>query len=415
MKPETKVSRWLLHVAQGIVILTAVVFVIMLSRGVANASVTQLLNSQYQQKEFKILKTKVNERSLDFVGGVIKSTGDSILSQDNIKSYREVKKIVDERKENDAKISSLYDDKSNYHNGVDAALINDIDKNLTGEKNQDIYQKQKNRLDKIQIWYEQTQDADKNISKAYDDYTDDNSSLSFENITLVNTYYQLIKNKTVKDSWSDIVNELNTYYDGHEQVNSRVTDAQRELDRLKNSSLGDDKFQPAVVTIISTADMINRANKVLSANNITDSKVLYYDSVANKLAVLTYKSGKYSSNSGTIGVKSSQVSGGQYGIKKLISDESTGIVTDSSGSFGQVISIPSDSYPSNSTSNFNAAKPVFWVKNDSDLTNSIYFSSSSSIGFIYSGSSKNNGLVVSSSDLGKLKSQVSTGMIFYAN
>jgi len=57
---------------------------------------------------------------------------------------------------------------------------------------------------------------------------------------------------------------------------------------------------------------------------------------------------------------------------------------------------------------------VFWFKNNQALNKSIYFSNGSTLGFIYAGgSSYNNGMQISSSDLSNLMSQISSGITFY--
>ena len=92
--------------------------------------------------------------------------------------------------------------------------------------------------------------------------------------------------------------------------------------------------------------------------------------------------------------------------------------------YGQYVTNASDSdledlgitNPDNTTADYNSATPVFWMKNNSDLDKSIYFTNSSTLGFIYAGSSSyNEGMQISSSDLSNLMSQISTGITFYVN
>lgn len=141
---------------------------------------------------------------------------------------------------------------------------------------------------------------------------------------------------------------------------------------------------------------------------------------------MTRVSGKYVAENGYSNVISSQVSSGKYTVKKLINASSSdAIITDSSNSnFGQYVSSATDSSlsaldvtnPDNTTADFNSATPVFWFKNNSALNSSIYFSNGSTIGFIYAGgTSYNNGMQISSSDLSNLMSQISSGITFYVN
>ncbi|WP_025025056.1 hypothetical protein [Companilactobacillus nodensis] len=406
-------------------IITAVIFFVMLSRGVVNAVVTSKISSQYQDKELEVLKTDLDYHSLNAIGKLIDVSDGYVVTADNVKKYNELEQYVNARKQRSAEINSLYDGKNDYRNDVNDDKINELDKKLLKEKNQDVYQKLRNKLDTIQIWYEQTRDADKYISKVWDAFNEDNASLSFKKVSMSSTYYKLIKNKSVKKQWTEAVNKMRDYYASHQGESTQVEAAKQELEELRNSPLTE-KYTPAQVDIVSSLDFSSDAEDALTAAGLTGKYVLYYDSSSNNLALMTKAGGKYVAQDGYISVSNSQVSKGKYTIKRLVSaGSSDAIITDNSSSnFGQYVSgATTDSLSDlnvtdadNTTADFNSATPVFWFKNNSALTNSIYFSSGSTIGFIYSGgSSYNNGMQVSSSDLSNLKSEVSTGITFYVN
>ncbi|WP_119327514.1 hypothetical protein [Companilactobacillus musae] len=425
LKSRTKSEHYLMLSAGVVGVITAIIFFIMLSRGVVNAVVTSKISSQYQDKELEVLKTDLNYRSLDFIGRVIDVSDGYVITKSNIQKYHELENYIQARKDRTKEVNSLYEGKNNYRDDVTSEKINDLDKTLLKEKNQDVYQKQRNKLDTIQIWYEQTQDADKYLSKTWEGYNDKNSSLSFKKISMVNTYYKLIKNKTVKNRWSEAVTKMDDYFANHQGESSRVEAIKKELEVLKNSPLTE-KYTPANVDIVNSMNSTSGASDSLNQAGITSKNVLYYNSSKNTLALMTRVSGKYVAEDGYSNVISSQVGSGKYTVKKLVSaGSSDAIITDSSNSnFGQYISNASDSSlsamnvsnPDNTTADFNSATPVFWFKNNSALTSSIYFGSGSTIGFIYAGgSSYNNGMQISSSDLSNLMSQISSGITFYVN
>lgn len=418
--------HYLLIGAKVIAILTAVIFFVMLSRGVVNAAVTAKINNQYQDKTHKVLKTDVNDKSVNFIGKLIKTSGRNIITQDNVTRYHELEKYIDARIDRANTVSALFDGKNNYKNGVSSGQIDEIDKKLLNEKNQDVYQKQRNKLDKIQVWFEQTEDANGYISKTWDKFNDDNASLDIKKISMVNAYYKLIKNKSIKKQWTEAVNKMTDYYANHKGSSARVTAAKEQLEALRNSPLTE-KYKPANVDIIGALDKSSTDSDTLSNAGLTGKTVLYYDSSSNKLALMTNVNGNYVAEDGYISVSNSRVSSGKYSIKKIITSagNNDAIITDSSNdNFGQYLNNASDSVLSdnditdadNSTSDFNSATPVFWMKNNSSLNRSIYFSNGSTIGFIYSGgSSYNNGLQISSSDLSSLQSKISSGTTFYAD
>lgn len=425
LKSSTKSEHYLLLGAGIVGVITAVIFFLMLSRGVVNAVVTSKISSQYQDKELEVLKTDLNYKSLDFIGSLIDVSHGYVITKSNINKYDELENYIQARKDRTKEVNALFDGKQNYRDDVTSDKINELDKTLLKEKNQDVYQKQRNKLDTIQIWYEQTQDADKYLSKTWDEFNADNASLSFKKISMVNTYYKLVKNKTAKKRWSEAVSKMDQYFANNKGESSRVAAVKEELEALRDAPLTE-KYTPANVDVVSSLDFSGDASDVISQAGITGKYVLYYDSSNNNLALMTRTSGKYVAEDGYISVLNSQVSSGKYTIKKIVSGGSSdAIITDSSDSnFGQYVTNASDSdftalgisSPDNSTSNFNSATPVFWFKNNSALTKSIYFNDGSNLGFIYAGgASYNNGMQISSSDLSNLMSQISSGITFYVN
>ena len=407
-------------------VITAVIFFVMLSRGVVNAVVTSKISSQYQDKELEVLKTDLDYHSLNAIGKLIDVSDGYVVTPDNVRKYNELEQYVRARKQRSADISSLYDGKDDYRDDVTEQKINTLDKDLLNEKNQDVYQKLRNKLDTIQIWYEQTRDADKYISKVWDEFNNDNASLTFKKVSMSSTYYKLIKNKAVKKQWENAVEQMREYYANHQGESTQVTAAKQELEELRNSPLTE-KYTPAKVDIISSHDFSSDAEDALTAAGLTGKYVLYYDSSSNNLALMTKVGSKYVAQDGYVNVVSSQVAKGKYTIKRLVSAGATdAIITDSNNdNFGQYVSsatsdelsnLDVSSNADNTTADFNSATPVFWFKNNSNLTSSIYFTSGNTIGFIYAGgSSYDNGMQVSSSDLSSLKSEISTGITFYVN
>lgn len=425
-KKDLKGSKdYMLIISATVGIITAVIFFVMLSRGVVNAVVTSKISDQYQDKELEVLKTNLNYRSLNVIGKLIDVSDGHVITSSNVKKYNELEKYISARKQRSSEITALYDGKDNYRDDVTNDKIKNLDSNLLNEKNQDVYQKLRNKLDTIQIWYEQTQDADKYISKVWNNFNNDNSSLTFKKVSMSSTYYKLIKNKSIKKQWSSAVEQMRDYYSNHKNESTQVAAAKQELEELKNSPLTQ-KYTPAKVDIVSSLKFSSDAQDSLVAAGLTGKYVLYYDSSSNNLALMTKTGSKYVAQDGYISVVSSNVSKGKYTIKRLVSaGSSDAIVTDSSNdNFGQYISNATDDDLSelnitdadNTTADFNSATPVFWFKNNSDLTSSIYFTSGNTIGFIYAGSSSyDNGMQISSSDLSSLKSQISTGITFYVN
>ncbi|MCI1383817.1 hypothetical protein [Companilactobacillus sp.] len=424
LRKNTKTTNHLMIIAKVAAIVTAVVFLLALLYGTANAAVSKELSNQYQDEQLGVLKKNTNNKTLDFIGALIKVSDGKIITGDNVTKYRKIQNQLAIRQKQVKLVTGLYDGKNYYQNTVTKKRLDDIDKQLLKEKNQDVYQVQKNKLDTIRIWFEQTNDAIKYIDEIWNEYNDDKSSLSIKNISLVNTYAKLIKNKQVKRDLDYKIQELNKYYKAHSNDDIKVKDAKAKLTALKNSPLTM-KYTPANVDIISDLDNSSKATDELSSAGITAKHVLYYDKSKGRISYMTLTDGNYVSDGSDISVTSGNVASGQYQIKAIIdsASDNAAIITDSSsGSFGKYLSNASDDTLSNlgitnadnSTANYNQASPVFWFKNNPSLENSIYFGDSSTIGFISSGgSSYQNGVKISTGDLSTIKSKVSTGTVFY--
>ena len=93
-KKVLKSKEHYLLLSAGIIgAITAIIFFIMLSRGVVNAVVTSKISNQYQDKELEVLKTKIDYPTLNFIGKVIKaSDGHDVITTENIDRFEQLKK-----------------------------------------------------------------------------------------------------------------------------------------------------------------------------------------------------------------------------------------------------------------------------------------------------------------------------------
>ncbi|MQS53197.1 hypothetical protein [Companilactobacillus mishanensis] len=424
LRSNTKSSKKLMLVAQIIAGITAVIFFVMLSRGIANAAISHKISNQYQDRDLSVLKAKTNNKSLAFIGRLMKSTSDVVITNENRNEYKKIESLIQDRKNRSKEVTDLFNGRHDYQDDVSKQSLDDLDNVLLNEKNQDVYQKQKNKLDTVRIWFEQTSDAKKYINKMWDKFNSSKSSLSIKEMSMLNTYYRLVRNRKVKQDLSDPVEQMNSSAKQNKGESSKVRAAKAELAELKNSPLTE-KYKPANVDIVSSLKFSSGASDALKDAGITDKKVLYYDKSKDRLAIMTNVDVNYVASDGYVNVQSGQVSAGKYSIKGIIRNagSSAAIVTDSSNSsFGKYIAnADSDTLSSlnitnadNDTANFNSADPVFWFKNNSALSSSIYFGSGSTIGFIYSGgSSYSNGVQVNSSNLSQLQASLNSGILFF--
>lgn len=424
LRNNTKSTKYLLIVAKVVGVLTALVFFVTLTYGTVNASISREISNQYQDKQLDVLKKNINQSSLNFIGKLINVSSGNVVNQGNVDDYQKLIHQIKQRISRKKAVADLYNGKKNYQDDITKKLLDKLDQQLLKETNQDVYQTEKNKLDTIRIWFEQTHDAQKYIQTSWDKFNNDNSAISLKRISMINTYFRLIKNKTIKNNLNDEVTQMNQHFNQHSGDNSKLKNAEAQLAALKNSSLKE-KYKPANVEIISDLQKSSKVTSELNDAGVSEKHVLYYDTSKEQLGYMTLSDGKYTPDGASVFVISGNISSGQYSIKSIINSagDNAAIVTDhGSSDYGKYLANATTSSlqdlgitdADNTTADYNNATPVFWLKNNPSLTNSIYFGDSSTIGFIYSGSGNyNNSIQISASGLSTIESEISTGTLLY--
>lgn len=328
------------------------------------------------------------------------------------------------RKRRGKALSALKDGTSYYRNNVTNVKLTRLDKQLLQEKNQTVYQKQKNELDTIQVWFAQTNDGATFIQTVYQTFQKDKNQLTQEKVSEAKVYYRLLRNRKIKKQWEKPIEEMSSAYTALEKTKSQTQAAedQQALNDLKNAPLTQ-SYTPAQVTInsgssddsdndASSASSSNSLTKSLNALGITASRVLVLDDSEDTLFMAARSNGSYSVSGSRYNVLANGLSKGSYRIRALIQDPSSGAGVITSGSqTGTYFTTAPSAYAddTNTDSDFNSADPVFWLKNQPGLASSILVSSGSTLGFITSDSVSSSHIVrVSSTGLSAIMGSVST-------
>lgn len=407
------------HVTQIVLLVGIALFGLFFLFGGTDLAAQKIVSHQYQSSQHQALITHVNTRQIQIVNRFVQ--GDFchlIFSKKTQDDFQKLFVLLNRRQRNKRQIASYYDGHY-YANLVTQKRLSQTDKYLLQEKNQTVYQQQKNRLDKIQVWFDQTQDANKFLKKINKKFQSNPKQLNLDQVSQANAYYKLIKNRRWQHYWQPQIKKILTYFK-NAQANkdkSQLAQENAELEELKNAPLTQD-YQPAHVTIIDNVQSADSADKILQDADITANKVLYFSQNDQTLSLLRRSSGHYHIQGTLIRVTASQVESGSYRIREIISNpsETAGIITDPQQS--NFAHYYEDATGINSTinviSDYNLAQPIFWLKNNPALQTSILFSNSQTLGFIYNGNSVlNNGICVTESDLIKLINLVDNGTLLY--
>lgn len=387
----------------------------------ANVATQKFINSQYQNKQQGALITNAQLTRIQHLQNWSqKDRWALVFNQRTQKGLTRLLFLAHNRQQNDQTIRRYYDGRFYYANQVNTTKLDQTDNRLLLERNQTIYQRQKNHLDQIRIWYDQTQDAVKFLRPLLRTYHQETLTLSFEQVSQANAYYKLIKNRRLKQTWQPQVADLTKTFRQQQKNQDATKRAQEkaELAALKNAPLSQ-SYTPAKVTILDSFKAMDQASQDLMNNHVNATTVLFYASAQKTLTLMQRKGDRYTAASAAMAVQASSIASGSYKIAKVVTNppSTAGIVTQpSQDNFGQYVADATNiSSETNTETDFNQARPIFWLKNNPAFQTAILFNNGSTLGFIVAGSTLNNTITISSGDLLSIISSVNDGITLYVS
>lgn len=389
----------------------------------ANKLTAQQVDAQYKTvDQQRFLKTRVTKKTAQAIEAK-KEHWSWLLRAKVVKDMATFTSDYESRQTRDRAVAALRDGQY-YRDTVTDQKLTALDQTLLKEKNQTVYQQQKNRLDTVQVWYAQTTDGDKFINETYQLFQSNRDELTQEKVSEANVYYRLLKNHKIKAKWQKPIQEMTAGYSAleKEKQDSQAQSDQAALDNLKNASLTQD-YTPAKVTITdgrSSSSQRNNAQTTdsdsltdsLTALGITANRVLVLDTTTGMLYMAQRTSGQYIVSGSRYTMLNNGLTTGAYQVQALIQNPSSqaGVITSGQG-FGTYFTTPSAEYEAdtNTTTDFNEAQPIFWLRNQPALDPAILVTSDQSIGFITSGNLSGQNLTrVSTTTLNNLMNVVNT-------
>lgn len=364
----------------------------------ANTATDRQVNAQYQTvDQQRYLKTKVAQKTAQSIEA--KKEHWAWLLKDAVVQNMTTFISDYESRQDRAKAVKALRDGPYYRDSVTNQKLTTLDQTLLKEKNQTVYQRQKNQLDTVQVWYAQTTDGDRFINETYQLFQSQRDQLTQEKVSEANVYYRLLKNRKIKAKWQKPIQEMTAGYSALEKEKSasQAQADQAALDALKNSPLTQN-YTPAKVTIVDGNSSGNRRNNetpttsdaltdALTDLGINASRVLVLDTDDGTIYLAQRSSGRYIVSGSRYTVLNNTLATGAYQIQATIQNPSdeTGVVT-SGSDFGTYFTTPPAAYAedTNTTADFNSASPVFWLQNQPALDPSILVTSAQTIGFINS-------------------------------
>ncbi|WP_416353441.1 hypothetical protein ACNAN0_12275 [Agrilactobacillus fermenti] len=404
--------------------------------GYTNVHIRHKVEAQYATVDRqRFLKTNVAAHTIQRVR-TDQAHWSWLLTPTNRQKVKQLLQDYTARQQRDHDLDRLMDGKNYYRDGVNVAQLNRLDQRLLKEKNQTVYQRQKNRLDTVQVWVAQTNDGNQFIGQVYQTFQQDKQQLTQEKVSEADVYYRLLKNRKIIAHWRQPIKAMDASFTElqKEKNQNQAAADKKAIEDFKNAPLTV-PYTPAKVTIDSgnsrdepTNDRnpssssgsvsSNALTQALNDAGITASRLLVLDSDANSIFIAQRSGSVYNVSGSRYSVVNNNLDTGTYRIRATIQSPGAdaGVITDpDSSQFGTYFTTPPSQYQDadNSTSDFNSATPVFWLKNQPALSSSILVASGGQLGFITSGSlSSENVVRVSSSSISGLIGAVNSGMVF---
>ncbi|MCI1892794.1 MAG: hypothetical protein LKI92_11760 [Schleiferilactobacillus harbinensis] len=399
------------------------------SWGFLNYHFTSQVRGQYQSWDNRTLKTSVPAATRSALQDS-QDRWEWALTRNSQKAWEYFTADWQARAKRTAAVAALYAGRDDYRDGVTTDQLHKLDQSLLQEKNQTVYQRQKNNLDTVQVWFQQTTDADAFLQKLYSNYTATKVLPNLQQMAQAKAYFSLIRNKTIKNKWTQPVAQMQSAFDKNTSATKEAQQKaeQETLDSLKNAPLTKG-YIPAQVNITENGQTVAGSNEtdydsILSNANVTAANVLFVDQATKTAHFLRRSAGHYSTSGDALTLDAVTLAGGRYAVAAVITNGAQGaVVTDTTASdFGQYYATPSAAPASspvqgsgndNATSDFNDATPVFWLKNNTDLQNSVLLKGTSTIGFVSAGASTLGNMISGSAVYQTIVSRMTTATVVY--
>ncbi|MBA1393388.1 hypothetical protein EQ500_05845, partial [Lactobacillus sp. XV13L] len=257
MKINREKFRLIKRTSQIILVLGALAFLLLLAGGGVDVAAKDFVRHQYQNQQHQALITQVDTKKVQMFTKLMKlDAGHLVFSKKTRRDFQKITLLLNARRQNEEQVKSYFDGPHYYANRVSKKRLDGTDNNLLKEKNQTVYQRQKNRLDTIRVWFDQTQDANKFLKTAMGKFQTNHDQLDLTQVSQANAYYKLIKNRHWQHYWQPQIKELLTYFKNAQsnRDKNQLAQEQEQLAALKNAPLTQ-SYQPAHVTIIDNVQV----------------------------------------------------------------------------------------------------------------------------------------------------------------
>lgn len=329
-----------------------------------------------------------------------------------------------------------YDTNNFYRFDLKQKDINVLNNKLYKITNPQFYYKYKNKVDTLTVWLLETQRANVTLQNLYQSYKDGNKIKIIEMKVALN----LIHRRDLKNSWSPIVQRIAQEYSSSESEKdeNQKKKEKDELDNLEKAPLTSTDFVPGEVTFKYISEFDEKAKKALMKNQTNTSMALYINVENKKMDLMRYDGSEYKKVEKTMTVTriDPDFQNTQWTIKSLAENkEGKALCTNpQNSSFGFTFDVNLNNYQyfyknemanssndnsdsskripdwSNmdySNSNFNTAKPLFWLQNLK--ANSLIMIRDKNLGIITTDNDNENTINLSDENLNKVFNNLPLG------
>lgn len=253
-----------------------------------------IINDSYQNKRNKALIQDLDITGLNKIPEHYIFIKNKSQKNKLIKEFNIIKPLYTNQYYLQKKIPKLFDDK---HKGYYANNININDINLLNTKIGTIYnlqlqEKLVDKLDTINLWITQTNNATNDINNIYKEYQQ-KKTISDIQYQSLKSDYSLIKNMQIKNDYNSKVKEMLNNYEHNNKIMSSKNKAQKEAEikRITDQSLTNNNYVKGNVNVTVVSKIEQDITKQFQNLGINDKYGLFIDK--KNIYTLLFSNGYY--------------------------------------------------------------------------------------------------------------------------
>lgn len=297
------------------------------------------INSSYLNKKQKSLHEKLDINYLNSIPASYKYLHNKTHLSEIKSEYARIRPLYTTQIQTQQGVQRLYNGKSHYSDFVSDKVLQVLSNNTNKINNQSLQSKLIVKIDTIDLWLNQTEQAESVINKI-----SKKSTIDFEDYVQAQANYSLIKNQKIKKQCGQQIKQIKAKYQNLSEQNKKnyQNKLKSEINSAKKQAEAKNTHAPANVTINVITKQEQHLSNLLGNADINSEKAIIMDD--GTLYLMKKQDDQYYSIEHKIDLSdSNSVNSGTYTVNLTINSGQNGATNYSIQNKGALILDDSDS------------------------------------------------------------------------